>query len=168
MLVRFLVAVCLVGSFGATATYAVPASPQYGDVPLPQCTIAFERFSHLPLLADTNAVARAIGDSSWASRASIRQVTFMAGWIPMRNSLGPPGAIYEIILSPPLSSHIAGYRIYLHTTRVIPGDAAKGIRAFFSGRSAADIRIDEYSLCFPDNHFLSVDLNSRSITPPLF
>src|SRR3989442_5253822 len=142
MLVRYLVAVCLFGSFAAASIWAAPASPKHGDVPLSQCAVVFERFSHIRLPADTKAVSRAVGDSHWLSRAVTYQQTILAGWIPIRHSLGPPGGVYVIDLSAPVSSHIAGYRIYLHTTRVFPGGVATGIRAFVSGRSAPDIRID--------------------------
>ena len=168
MLVRLLVAVCWFSSFAASSIWAAPASPKHGDVPLSQCAVVFERFSHIRLPADTKAMSRALGDSGWISRAVTYHQTILGGWIPIRHGLGPPGGVYVIALSPSVSPHNAGYRIYLHTTRAFPGDAATGIRAFVIGRSAPDIQIDEYALCSPDNHFLLVDLNSRRITPPLF
>ena len=107
MLVRYLVAVCLFGSFAAASIWAAPASPKHGDVPLSQCAVVFERFSHIRLPADTKAVSRALGDNRWINLAVIYQQTILAGWIPIRHSLGPPGGVYVIDLSAPVSSHIA-------------------------------------------------------------
>ena len=168
MLVRLPVAVCFFGSLIGSSIFAASASPKHGDIPLSQCAVVFERFGHIRLPADTKAVSRALGDNRWINRAVIYQQTILAGWIPIRHGLGPPGGVYVIALSPSVSTHNSGYRIYLHTTRAFPGDAATGIRAFVTGRSAPDLRIEEYALCYPDNHFLLVDLNSRRITPPLF
>ena len=78
-----------------------------------------------------------------------------------------PGGVYVVDLSPSLSSDIAGYRIYFHTTRVLSRDAAAGVRGFFAGHAAPDILIDEYALCYPDRRILCVDQKSRRMTPPL-
>lgn len=149
------------------ATRDAPPPPTFGDVPLPECAAVFDRFSHLRLPADTKAVSRALGDSGWTSRAVIFQQTGLGGWIPIRSNLDPPGGVYVIRLSPPVSSNISGYTIYFHTTRAFAGDAPTGLQSFLAGRSAPNIRIDEYALCYPDNHYLLVDLRSRRITPPL-
>ena len=60
MLVRLLVAVCWFSSFAASSIWAAPASPKHGDVPLSQCAVVFERFSHIRLPADTKAMSRAL------------------------------------------------------------------------------------------------------------
>ena len=141
------------------------ASPKHGDVPLSECAAVFERFGHIRLPADTKAALRALKDTRWLSRAVVYQQTILAGWIPILSGLGRPGGVYVIDLSPSVSLHKVGYRIYVHTTRAFSGDAAVGIRTFLAGRAAPEIVIDEYALCYPGGRILHVDRKSRRMTP---
>jgi hypothetical protein len=91
------------------------------------------------------------------------QQTVLAGWIPIEHTLGPPGAVYGIELSPSVSQKNAGYRIYLHATRAFTGDGAMELRASLAGSGPRDVQIDEYALCYPDTRFLHVRMDeSRS------
>jgi hypothetical protein len=137
------------------------ASPKAGDIPRSECAVVFERFGQIRPPADAKAVAYALKDIRWLARAAVDQVTFMAGWIPMSHSLGPPGALFVIGLRPAVSHKDIGYRIYLHTTRTFSGDAATGLRAFLAGRAGPDVFVDEYTLCYPDGRILGVDAKSR-------
>lgn len=163
---RLLTAVCLFAALFLSVSVA-SASPRRGAVPLSQCAVVFERFGQIRPPADAKAASRALKDTRWLSRAVVWQQTILAGWIPIKHDLGPPGGVYVVDLSPSLSSDIAGYRIYFHTTRVLSGDAAAGVRGFFAGHAAQDILIDEYALCYPDRRILRIDQKSRRMTPPL-
>ena len=149
------------------STAAASASREQGNVPLSQCTVVFERFAQIRLPADTNRVSQALKDTRWLRRAVASQLTVLAGWIPMKHDFGPPGGVYVVELSPSLSQDIAGYHLYFHTNRVLSGEVATGVRDFFAGHAAANILIDEYSLCFPDGRILSVDGKSRRMLGPL-
>ena len=161
---RLLTAICLFGFLYVSVSAA--SAHKRGDVPRSQAAIVFERFSHIRVPADSKAVSRSLQDIHWLSRAVVWQQTVLAGWIPMKHSIGPPGAVYVVELSPSISQDVAGYWIYFHTTRVLSGDAA-GVREFFAGHAAPDVLIDEYSLCYPDRRILSVDANRRKVFSPL-
>jgi hypothetical protein len=164
MLVRLLTVICL---FAFLFSASAASARKRGDVPLSERATVFERFSHIRVPADSKAVSRALKDIRWLSRAVVWQQTALAGWIPMKHSIGPPGAVYVVELSPSVSQDVAGYWIYFHTTRVLSGDAAAGVRDFFAGHAAPDILIDEYSLVYPDRRILAVDPNRRKLFPPL-
>jgi hypothetical protein len=166
MLVRLLTAVCLFASLFLSESVA-SAFPKRRAVSLSQCAVVFERFGQIRPPADSKAASRALRDTRWLSRAAVWQQTVLAGWTPIKHDLGPPGGVYVVDLSPSTSSNIAGYRIYFHTTRVLSGGAAAGVRGFFAGRAAQDILIDEYALCYPDRRILCVDQKSRRMSPPL-
>src|SRR5438445_3897568 len=107
MLMRFPSAVCLFAPLIGSITVA-SASPRDGDVPLSQCATVFERFGHIRLPADAKAALHALKDTRWLSRTVVYQQTFLAGLIPMSSSLGPPGGVYVIGLSPSVSLHRVG------------------------------------------------------------
>jgi hypothetical protein len=115
--------------------------------------------------ADAKAALRALKDTRWLSRTVVYQQTFLAGWIPISSGLGPPGGVYVTDLSPSVSLHRVGYRIYVHTTRAFSGDAAAGICTFLAGHAAPAILIDEYALCYPDGRILHVNRKSRRVIP---
>jgi hypothetical protein len=163
---RLLPVVCLFASLFLSVSVA-SASPRRGSVPRSQCAAILERFAQIRPPADAKATARALKDIHWLSRAVVWHQTALAGWLPLKHSIDPPGGVYVVDLNPSLTSDIAGYRIYFHTTRVLPGDPAAGVRGFFAGHGAPDILIDEYALCYPDRRILSVDPKSRRMSPPL-
>jgi hypothetical protein len=144
------------------------AFPKDGDVPASQCVTAFKRFGLIRLPADASAVSRALKDSRWLSRATVDQIIFLAGWIPIEHSPRPPGSVFTIVLRPAVSQKNAGYRIYLHTTRIFSGDAAMGLRAFLAGHATPGMFIDEYALCYPDGRILHINGKSRRMIPSLF
>lgn len=161
---RLLTAVCLFALLSVSGGVA-SGSEKRGDVPLSDCAVVFERFGRIRLPANAKATSRALRDARWLSRAVVWQQTELAGWIPIKHDLGPPGGVYVVSLSPSLSQDISGYHIYFHTTRVLSGDAATGVRDFFAGHAAPDILIDEYALCYPDGRILHVDPKSRRTFP---
>jgi hypothetical protein len=159
--VRLPVALFLFGSLFASPVYAALASTKHGNVPLSQCSVVFEQFSHIQLPADTKAVSHALKDTRWSSRAVAYQQTFLAGWIPLFHNLGPPGGVFVIELSPPISQQNSAYRIYLHIMPNFSREPLTGIRDFLASQAGAQIRMDEYALCYPDSRILHVDPKSR-------
>jgi hypothetical protein len=169
MLMRLpLVVLSLLGSFIVFPVSVASADPKHGEVPRSECATVFEQFARIQPPADSKALSHALKDIRWISRAVVYQQTILAGWIPISHGLGPPGGVYVMDLSRPVSRHNAGYRIYFHTTRAFPGHVATDVRAFLAGRTPRDIRIDEYALCYPNGRFLLVDVKSRRMTPALF
>ena len=71
-------------------------------------------------------------------------------------------------LSPSVSRQNAGYHIYIHITRAFPEDTPASLRAFLMGHAAADIKMDEYALCYPDGRIFHVDTKSRNMFPSMF
>jgi hypothetical protein len=165
MLKRLLaIAVSFLGLFVVCPISVASADPKYGDVPLRECPALLERFARIHPPANAKLVSHALKDSRWLSQAAIDPITFLAGWIPISRSLFQ-GSAFEIELTPTISQHNSGYRIYVHTTRAFPKDAAMGFRAFLAGRASSDIAIDEYALCYPDGRILHVDSESRRMIP---
>jgi hypothetical protein len=121
----------------------------------------FEQFARINPSADAKSVSHVLKGTSWVGRAALSHQTILAGWIPIEGDLSPPGGVYVIGLSPSVSTHNAGYRIYIHITRAFPKDTSASLRAFLLGHAAADIKLDEYALCHPDGRILHVDTKSR-------
>jgi hypothetical protein len=152
------------------------ASPEHGQVSATRSAQLFERFSRLNPPIDAAVVARTLGDKSWIRRAAMTRYTFLTGFIPLRHSLISPGSVFVVELTAPTSSNNQGYIICLHTRAAFPreerGDwnhqnpPAAGLRHFLAGRAPAHIKIDEYSLCYPDGRVLNVLPGSRRSMSP--
>jgi hypothetical protein len=161
--------------FTASSLSAAQPAAGHGHVPRTQSGLVFERFSRIHVPAAAAAVSRALGDSTWINQAAIHHVTFIAGWIPIEHDLSPPGGVFAVDLNAPKSLHNAGYVMYIHTAADFPEARGKGdadgviaLRRFFAGNAPRNVKIDEYSLCYPNGRVLHVLPHLRKMIGPLF
>ncbi len=167
-------AVSLAAYLAIVSVAIASVQPKHGQLSPKESALVFERFSHVHVPADANAVSRALGDSAWISRSSINRINFIAGFVPIEHNLFPPGGIFVVELTKPTSLHNSGYHIYLHTTADFPGEHRHSLmdnfgvitlRGFLAGQSASNVKIDEYALCYSDGRILHVLPHSRRMMP---
>jgi hypothetical protein len=159
--------VCFVSLSAVCSVSAAWDHPNKGQVPPAEAAKVFDQFARIHPPADAKSVSHALKDASWIGRAALHHQTILAGWIPIW-TLGPPGGVYVIGLSPSVSMKNAGYHIYIHVTRAFPEDTPASLRAFLMGQAATDIKVDEYALCYPDGRILHVDTKSRKMIPSMY
>jgi len=169
MLLRFhWLLVCLVSLSAVCSVSAAWDHPNKGQVPPAEAAKVFEQFARIHPPADAKSLSQALKDTSWIGRTALYHQTILGGWIPLRADLAPPGGVYVIGLSPSVSMQNAGYHIYIHITHAFPEDTPASLRAFLMGHAAADIKMDEFALCYPDGRMLHVDTKLRKMFPSMY
>ena len=148
------------------------ASPlsQRGHVSVVQSAELVRRFEQLKPPFDSRTASGVLGEASWIDRAYFYHYTIVTGFLPLHSGVSP-GTSFLVEFREATSSVEAGYSVCVHvniTLSPLLDDQSfqRFSREFFSGHSAASVQVDEYTIGYPDGHFINVLPHSRKIYPP--
>ncbi len=123
-----------------------------------QAAVLMGRFAQLQPPFDSVAARKILGDPAWLDRVRLERIRMLTGFIPLHGD-SFAGSLFLVWLQEATSQEYAGYAVSLHTTAAI--DTEEDLRRFFRGEGGAAMRVDEFTLSYPEGFLLSVRNNKR-------